>query len=316
MRDYYQITIASFDKTWHYRVPHLARRYAVAAVSGVAVLFVAGLLAIYVLAHKLDGLDGELSRLHAQQQEIIAENSALLDEQQRLQNSVEEKVAELSMIGEELGSIEAMIGLSPSPGDAIRLRLDTATQTVQEKRYLLTAIPSGYPVESAKVTSFYGMREHPVLGTMKLHGGADLRARIGTPIYATANGVVEWAGVNNSGYGRMIKLSHNFGFTTLYGHLSKMSVSVGDYVRQGDLIGYSGNTGLSSAPHLHYEVRHLHRRLAPRSFMEWSMENYDVLFTKEDRIKWDSLAKTIKNQMALPVRQLSQREPILSGTSS
>ena len=181
---------------------------------------------------------------------------------------------------------------------------------------MLTAIPSGYPLEEAKVTSFYGMRKHPVLGKMKLHGGADLRARIGTPVYATANGVVEWAGYNDGGFGKMVKLSHNFGFTTVYGHLSKSTVAVGDYVKQGELIGYSGNTGLSSAPHLHYEVRHLHRRLAPRSFMEWSLENYDGLFTREERIKWDSLAKTVRDQIALPERRLSLRGPISSGTSS
>jgi murein DD-endopeptidase MepM/ murein hydrolase activator NlpD len=316
MRDHYQITVTSFERTRHYRVPQFIKHFATGFVAVLGLLFAGGVLAIYVLSNKLDAMDQELSRLHVQQSEIRAENTALLQEQQRLQNSVEEKVAALSMMGEELGSIEAMMGLSPNPDAEIEFRLDTASQTAQEKRYMLTAIPSGYPLEEAKVTSFYGMRKHPVLGKMKLHGGADLRARIGTPVYATANGVVEWAGYNDGGFGKMVKLSHNFGFTTVYGHLSKSTVAVGDYVKQGELIGYSGNTGLSSAPHLHYEVRHLHRRLAPRSFMEWSLENYDGLFTREERIKWDSLAKTVRDQIALPERRLSLRVPISSGTSS
>ena len=316
MRDHYQITVTSFERTRHYRVPQFIKHFATGFVAVLGLLFAGGVLAIYVLSNKLDAMDQELSRLHVQQSEIRAENTALLQEQQRLQNSVEEKVAALSMMGEELGSIEAMMGLSPNPDAEIEFRLDTASQTAQEKRYMLTAIPSGYPLEEAKVTSFYGMRKHPVLGKMKLHGGADLRARIGTPVYATANGVVEWAGYNDGGFGKMVKLSHNFGFTTVYGHLSKSTVAVGDYVTQGELIGYSGNTGLSSAPHLHYEVRHLHRRLAPRSFMEWSLENYDGLFTREERIKWDSLAKTVRDQIALPERRLSLRGPISSGTSS
>jgi len=316
MRDHYQITVTSFERTRHYRVPQFIKHFATGFVAVLGLLFAGGVLAIYVLSNKLDAMDQELSRLHVQQSEIRAENTALLQEQQRLQNSVEEKVAALSMMGEELGSIEAMMGLSPNPDAEIEFRLDTASQTAQEKRYMLTAIPSGYPLEEAKVTSFYGMRKHPVLGKMKLHGGADLRARIGTPVYATANGVVEWAGYNEGGFGKMVKLSHNFGFTTVYGHLSKSTVAVGDYVKQGELIGYSGNTGLSSAPHLHYEVRHLHRRLAPRSFMEWSLENYDGLFTREERIKWDSLAKTVRDQIALPERRLSLRGPISSGTSS
>lgn len=316
MRDHYQITVTSFERTRHYRVPQFIKHFATGFVAVLGLLFAGGVLAIYVLSSKLDAMDQELSHLHVQQSEIRAENTALLQEQQRLQNSVEEKVAALSMMGEELGSIEAMMGLSPNPDAEIEFRLDTASQTAQEKRYMLTAIPSGYPLEEAKVTSFYGMRKHPVLGKMKLHGGADLRARIGTPVYATANGVVEWAGYNDGGFGKMVKLSHNFGFTTVYGHLSKSTVAVGDYVKQGELIGYSGNTGLSSAPHLHYEVRHLHRRLAPRSFMEWSLENYDGLFTREERIKWDSLAKTVRDQIALPERRLSLRGPISSGTSS
>ncbi len=316
MRDHYQITVTSFERTRHYRVPQFIKHLATGFVAVLGLLFAGGVLAIYVLSNKLDAMDQELSRLHVQQSEIRAENTALLQEQQRLQNSVEEKVAALSMMGEELGSIEAMMGLSPNPDAEIEFRLDTASQTAQEKRYMLTAIPSGYPLEEAKVTSFYGMRKHPVLGKMKLHGGADLRARIGTPVYATANGVVEWAGYNDGGFGKMVKLSHNFGFTTVYGHLSKSTVAVGDYVTQGELIGYSGNTGLSSAPHLHYEVRHLHRRLAPRSFMEWSLENYDGLFKREERIKWDSLAKTVRDQIALPERRLSLRGPISSGTSS
>lgn len=316
MRDHYQITVTSFERTRHYRVPQFIKHFATGFVAVLGLLFAGGVLAIYVLSNKLDAMDKELSRLHVQQSEIRAENTALLQEQQRLQNSVEEKVAALSMMGEELGSIEAMMGLSPNPDAEIEFRLDTASQTAQEKRYMLTAIPSGYPLEEAKVTSFYGMRKHPVLGKMKLHGGADLRARVGTPVYATANGVVEWSGYNDGGFGKMVKLSHNFGFTTVYGHLSKSTVAVGDYVKQGELIGYSGNTGLSSAPHLHYEVRHLHRRLAPRSFMEWSLENYDGLFTREERIKWDSLAKTVRDQIALPERRLSLRGPISSGTSS
>lgn len=309
MRDQVRITITSFEGSQHYTLSQLMRRFLAGTAAVLGVLFVGGFISIYFLS-------SELYSLKKFQDQIKSENIALLAEQERLQASVEEKAAALSVMGEELDSIEVMMGLKPGAEDELYERLDTASQTVQEKRYMLTSIPSGYPLEEAKVTSFYGMRKHPVLGKMKLHGGADLRAAIGTPVYATADGVVEWAGMHQSGLGRMVKLSHNFGFSTVYGHLDKTTISAGDYVRQGDLIGYSGNTGLSSAPHLHYEVRHLHRRLAPRAFMEWSLENYDVLFTREERIKWDSLAKALKKQMALPERRWSQLAPNLPATSS
>ncbi|WP_269619852.1 M23 family metallopeptidase [Zhongshania sp. BJYM1] len=316
MRDHYRITITNYSGAQHYTVTQLMRRYMAGIGIFLGTCFLGGFLAILFLSSRLSTLNAEVSDLQHYQATIKSENEALLIEQKQLKTSVEEKVAALSMMSDELGSIESMIGLTPDPDVALYQRLDTASQTASEKHYMLSAIPSGYPLSDAYVTSRYGMRNHPVLGKMALHGGADLRAAIGTPVYATADGVVELSGKSTGGFGEMIKLNHNFGFVTVFGHLSKTSVAVGDYVRQGDLIGYTGNTGLSSAPHLHYEVRHLHRRLAPGPFMEWSWENYDVLFTREEQIKWDSLAKTLRKQTAVPERQWSQLAPVLPATSS
>ncbi|AKH68754.1 Peptidase family M23 [Spongiibacter sp. IMCC21906] len=318
MREHYRVTITSFEGARHYTVTQLMRRFMAGIIVLLATIFLGGFLIIFFMSSQLSSLSGEVQTLQNYQAKIKLENSALLKEQQQLQATVDDKVAALSMMSDELGNIETMMGLSPEPEEALYQRLDTATQTAQEKRYMLTAIPSGYPLSDPSISSSYGMRKHPVLGTMKLHGGTDLRARMGTPVYATADGVVEWSGNHNSGYGNLVKLDHNYGFATMYGHLSKTIVSVGDYVRQGDLLGYSGNSGLSSAPHLHYEVRHLHRRLSPRAFMEWSWENYDGLFTREEKIKWDSLAKTLR-KATVPLRQerqLSQLAPVLSATSS
>ena len=136
-----------------------------------------------------------------------------------------------------------------------------------------------------------------------------LRAQVGTPIYATADGIVEWAAEHkSSGLGILVIIQHNFGFATYYGHLSRAVVKPGDYVRKGDLIAYSGNTGLSSGPHLHYEVRHLQRRLDPRPFLEWSLARYESLFEKEGRVQWDSLAKAIKDRLNIQVPRSSLAE--------
>lgn len=318
MREHYRVTITSFEGARHYTITQLMRRFMAGLGVLLATTFLGGFLVIYFLSSQLFSLNDEVKSLQDYQAKIKLENQALLKEQRQLQATVEDKVAALSTMSDELGNIETMMGLSPEPEEALYQRLDTATQTAQEKRYMLTAIPSGYPLSDPSVSSSYGMRKHPVLGTMKLHGGTDLRAKMGTPVYATADGVVEWSGKHNSGFGNLVKLDHNYGFATLYGHLSKTIVAIGDYVRQGDLVGYSGNTGLSSAPHLHYEVRHLHRRLAPQAFMDWSWDNYDELFTREEKIKWDSLAKTLR-KATVPLRQerqLSQLAPALSATSS
>jgi murein DD-endopeptidase MepM/ murein hydrolase activator NlpD len=181
---------------------------------------------------------------------------------------------------------------------------------------MLASIPSGQPLDNATVTSRFGMREHPVVEGTRLHGGVDFRATIGTPVRATADGVVEYAGNNaGSGMGRMIKIVHNYGFATIYAHLSETAVETGQYVGQGEVIGRTGNSGLSSAPHLHYEVRYLERRLDPGSFMDWSLERYRTVFEQEDRVQWQSLARTVRSKVRVLEPPSSQPAANLSAMS-
>ena len=109
------------------------------------------------------------------------------------------------------------------------------------------------PAGNNVVTCKYGMRTHPITGKRKLHTGVDLRAATGTKVYAANKGTVTTSGYS-SAWGKYIIISHGGGITTLYAHMSKRSVSKDDKVKQGDIIGYSGNTGYSTAPHLHFEI--------------------------------------------------------------
>lgn len=116
------------------------------------------------------------------------------------------------------------------------------------------SIPSRSPLDGANMTSGFGMRTHPVLGGRRGHKGVDLAMPTGTPVYATADGVIgkaEWF----SSYGLYIAIEHGGNIQTRYGHLSRLNVASGQKVRKGDLIGYVGSTGRSTGPHLHYEVR-------------------------------------------------------------
>ena len=121
----------------------------------------------------------------------------------------------------------------------------------------LAHIPAIQPVSELslkQMASGYGRRVDPVYGTVKMHEGMDFACDIGTPVYATGNGTVtaaQW----NSGYGNMIEIDHGYGYTTRYAHLSRIDVNPGQSVTRGDLIGASGNTGKSTGPHVHYEVR-------------------------------------------------------------
>ena len=120
------------------------------------------------------------------------------------------------------------------------------------------------PVDGARITNGFGMRRHPILGYSKMHEGVDFAAPIGTPIIAAGDGVIVQKGWNG-GYGHYVEIRHNKEFATAYGHLSRYhaNLQVGKRVRQGDVIGYIGSTGLSTGPHLHYEVLRGQRKINP-----------------------------------------------------
>lgn len=120
----------------------------------------------------------------------------------------------------------------------------------QEK---LKHIPAIKPVPGVIISGF-GVRTHPILKIRKEHTGLDFTAPVGTPVVATADGTVVTAGANSGGYGIQIEIDHGYGYTTKYAHLSQTKVEVGQKVKRGDLIALTGNTGLSSGPHLHYEI--------------------------------------------------------------
>lgn len=119
------------------------------------------------------------------------------------------------------------------------------------------------PVNGA-VSSGFGMRRHPILGYMRMHAGMDFKAGYGAPIYAVSDGVVQYAG-RKGGYGNFVRLGHGGGMATGYAHMSRIAVSPGSGVRRGQVIGYVGSTGLSTGPHLHYEVYQNGRVVNPAS---------------------------------------------------
>jgi murein DD-endopeptidase MepM/ murein hydrolase activator NlpD len=129
------------------------------------------------------------------------------------------------------------------------------------------AVPSAKPVNMAKYTSGYGVRSDPFRGSAAMHAGIDLAAASGTPVYATADGIVgraEWSG----GYGNLVEVNHGKGLQTRFGHLSRLLVHAGDRVRRGQLIALMGSTGRSTGSHLHYEVRIDGRAVNPVPFLQ------------------------------------------------
>ena len=132
-------------------------------------------------------------------------------------------------------------------------------------------IPSARPIRDvANFTSGYGVRSDPFRGRAAMHAGIDLAGPIGTPIYATADGIVGRSEWNSGGYGNLVEINHGQGIQTRYGHLSRCIAQPGQRVRRGELIGLMGSTGRSTGSHLHYEVRIDGRAVNPIPFMQSS----------------------------------------------
>ncbi len=147
--------------------------------------------------------------------------------------------------------------------------LDSLLSVAGEKEKYLNSIPSIKPVRTDhlkrnfRYLSGFGMRLHPVHKIPRMHRGLDFTAAIGTPVRATGDGKVIRVRNDRTGYGRNITIDHGYGYSTLYAHMEDTDVSVGEKVKKGEQIGTVGNTGTSTAPHLHYEVRFKKKAINP-----------------------------------------------------
>jgi murein DD-endopeptidase MepM/ murein hydrolase activator NlpD len=134
---------------------------------------------------------------------------------------------------------------------------DEIAKLAERKSEFLASIPAIQPISNKQlkhIASGYGYRVHPIYKTYKMHSGIDFTAPAGTPIYATGDGRVENIEMGHRGYGNHVIINHGFGYQSLYAHMQRIVAKPGKTIKRGELIGYVGNTGLSAAPHLHYEV--------------------------------------------------------------
>lgn len=156
--------------------------------------------------------------------------------------------------------------------DALKGQIRNTVETVEDireylhqQRDIYLATPRGWPV-AGKITSPYGLRENPVHGGSDFHSGTDIAVAVGTPIRATADGIVSFSGWSE-GNGNLVVLEHGLGYSTLYAHNKTNSVKVGLHVSRGDIIAQAGSTGNSTGPHSHYEIWKNGRHINPLPFL-------------------------------------------------
>ncbi len=300
MKDRLTITITDVNGSKHYTTHKIAQKLALYLASFLFVVIAIGITMILVL-------QSEVSAMEDKKVEIQQEVAQLLNENTGLKLNVADKAEELDVLSLKLDDIEELVGLKYQGHLDVASRIELASLTSAEKAVVFQNIPSGSPLGKTIVTSHFGKRIHPLSGVEEKHGGVDLRAKMNTEVFSTADGVVEYAAPHKkSGYGKLLIISHNYGFKTFYGHLNGFEVKQGDFIQKGDLVALSGNSGKSSAPHLHYEIRYIQRRADPMSFIQWDMQSYESIFSKEKYIKWPSLVQAITRPMFQLPQQLLQ----------
>ena len=165
---------------------------------------------------------------------------------------------------------------------------DEIMRMANDKDKMWACIPAIQPIsnkELNRMASGFGMRVHPIYKVRRLHTGCDFSAPRGTPIYATGDGVVKLVLSEYGGYGKQIEIDHGYGYITKYAHLDKFKVTKGQKIKRGEIIGYVGNTGSSTAPHLHYEVIKDNKKINPMNFFfqDLNAEEYEKLLELASR---------------------------------
>lgn len=231
------------------------------------------------LGREVDALQGEITKWENRQERVLGQLETAARTSLSALNKVFERTnIDLDRILEETkrdysgegGLFEPITGGETDEiGEADQrvAALMSDLERVNLMRLAADRLPYGRPVVGARRTSGFGIRRDPFRRKASMHSGVDFAAPRGTPIYATANGVVVFAG-RQSGYGIIVKIKHAFGFETFYAHLSRARVEVGQHVERGDRIADMGSTGRSTGTHLHYEIRIDKEPVNPAKFIE------------------------------------------------
>src|SRR5829696_3645556 len=239
------------------------------------------------LNERVKAVDQQMAVLEKRDNEVyrsIFEAQPIPDSLRTLQMEKAQEIAKVEGMSERrlIFSIDTTIQKLRARITAQQKSYDEVRKLINNKEDLLAATPAIQPVSNKdlnRIASGFGYRVDPVYKTIKLHAGLDFAAPQGTPIYATADGVVRVAGFSDGGYGNHVVLNHGYGYETLYGHMVRIKARSGQRVKRGEVIGYVGNTGKSTGPHCHYEVRKNGQKLDPVYFFynDLSPQQFDQL---------------------------------------
>jgi len=308
---HFTITINDENSVKQFNVHHFVKKVLQYSLAFVLIMVFIATGTILYLNSSVKKIEAKRDAIELAYKDIQKKNQQLQESMHSTNSSLKKKKEELDELSDSLSEIETLIGLKPMPDSSLQERVNATKIDSQHRAVFMQLIPNGSPVEYHGITSKFGYRIHPTLHNREFHRGIDMKAKLNTPIYATADAIVEWSGYHKkSGFGNLIILEHAYGFKTYYGHLKKTVVKSGSFVKKGTLIGYTGTSGLSNGPHLHYEIRFIHRSLNPIWFVKWTQTNYDQIFKKEKKVPWQSLIAATAHLVLLQTQtqQSSQQD--------
>ena len=309
MKDQLIITISDINGSTQYTVHEMIKKVILWIIMGIFLIIVGTYIYISVIQNNVTQLTSKVSEIEKKSQELNIINSNLINKNKKLTDDIRDRSEKLTSMDDKLKEIEQMVGVGPDINSSFFDRVDDAksyqAQKIEDAKVsalqialLAKGIPSGHFLDYKRISSPFGYRIHPVTKRKDFHAGLDLPAKYGTPIYAPADGVVEYA-QKKGAYGKFLLIAHNYGFKTAYGHLSKYAVRHGEYVSKGDVIAYVGSTGRSTGPHLHFELRYLNKWLNPLTFMKWDTKDVDIIRAKEKKVNWRGIFGQIQKTIDL-----------------
>lgn len=288
MQDKFVVTIADESGSRQFSLPRSAKKIIFSTILILAIVILSCFFLMRFLMQRIDNIILDKNIALSEYRYIRQKNDTLKDE-------IDQKNRELTLISQKIGELENIVDLKKNIQEVPTEKIDLQELSSSEKSLLLSLIPSGEPVNFYTARNL-GFQKMSSIGRGKINStGYDYIMPDGTPVYASADGVIDLIGSGKSSYGRLIKITHSFGFSSLYAHLEKSLVKKGDFVQKGQLIGYSGHSGDVSKGTLYYEVRFLGKFLNPSTYVAWNVENFEEIFEKNSDIDWRSLVWAIQD---------------------
>lgn len=292
IRDRFLISIVDENGIRQFQLHRLVKKMVLCGVVFVLIVAIMIFFTVKILA-------GELKDMQSQKDTTLEQYANIYIKNENLKQQVKISQEQLDAINQKMLDLEGIINSkdSATSGTNSLDLFDIGSLSVAQKDMMLQLLPNSLPFKEVEYQLF------------PLKSGIDFEIPKNTKIYATADGIVDLTrNKETKGIGKFVKIVHSFGFTSIYGQLSKVVVKRGDIVRKGQLIGYSGRNG--SKDRLHYDIRFLGSKVNVNDFLDWNMENFASVIDDDSVVNWNALLWTFDDMIKINQHQILQESAL------